>query len=54
MTAPERETPAEWVARTRAEQGLPPTIEDEAVLRQVATVLSDSDAMPGDPAQEAS
>jgi hypothetical protein len=27
------------VARTRAEQGLPPTIEDPATLKRVATIL---------------
>lgn len=30
---------AAWVARSRAEQGLPPTIDDPAVLARVVDVL---------------
>ena len=35
----ERERLREFVARTRAEQGLPPTVEDPATLDQIAAVF---------------
>jgi hypothetical protein len=38
-----------WVAETRAKQGLPPTVEDEAVLAELAAAVADTmaDAAPG-------
>lgn len=35
-------TPAEVAATTRADQGLPPKIEDEAVLEAAAALLVDA------------
>lgn len=33
-------TVAEWVARSRAEQGLPPRVADTGALRQIAAILA--------------
>lgn len=35
----QRDAVREFVARTRAEQGLPPTIEDPTALNQIAAVF---------------
>lgn len=34
-----REQMREWVTRTRAEQGLPPRVEDPAALNRIAELL---------------
>lgn len=38
MTAPE--TPADWVARTRTQQGLAPQVDDPATVKRVHYLLS--------------
>ncbi|WP_326828740.1 hypothetical protein OIE13_22810 [Streptosporangium sp. NBC_01810] len=35
----DREWVAEWVRRTRAEQGLPPVVEDPSVLATIAALV---------------
>lgn len=43
-------TPAEvraWVAETRAQQGLPPTITDPAVLAELAVLVADTMVLAG-------
>jgi hypothetical protein len=40
---------AAWVARTRAEQGLPRHVEDEAVLRDVAEAIREPTIQGDDP-----
>jgi hypothetical protein len=43
----ERRLAAEWAERTAVEQGLPATIEDEATLQEVATLLCAGRDEPG-------
>lgn len=43
-----RDKIAELVARTRRDQGLPPTIEDPAVLSRVAALLHSKETAPAE------